>query len=290
MRKLFILANLHSGKQNTEKKINALLRRVKAENLSHAVFYTSSEVNQVREHLDDSYTDLVVLGGDGTLNQAVNGLVQNIPLSIIPCGTGNDYAKCFSLGKRLDEHIETALFGQETAVDIGVCNGRKFLNGVGIGFDGQIVADMIQEKTWIKGPAKYYYHVLKILASYKSRTFQYTVDDRDHQKDLILLCIAKGTTFGGSFVLTPKARLDDGLLHICEIGELSAPRRFANIARLQKGTHYVLPEVLFSTAQSLMISGNQLLFAHIDGEFFGSPPFEFAVIKHGLTVRQIHPQ
>ncbi len=285
MRKLFILANLHSGKHKTQAVLSALLERIQKENLDHTVLYTSAEFNRVKENLDSTYTDLIVLGGDGTLNQAVNGLIHNIPLSIIPCGTGNDYAKCFSLGRNLTEQIETALFGQETTVDVGVCNGRKFLNGVGIGFDGQIVADMIHEKTWIKGPAKYYYHVLKILASYKSRIFHYSIDNHEHQKKLILLCIAKGTTFGGSFVLTPKAKLNDGLLHICEIGELSPLRRFLNVARLQKGSHDVLPEVLFSTAKALSIQENPLLFAHIDGEYFENPPFEFSVIKGGLKVR-----
>lgn len=285
MRKLFILANLHSGKRKTQHVLDHLLKRVTKENLDHAVFHTHPQENGVSLHFDASFSDLIVLGGDGTLNQAVNGLAYEVPMSIIPCGTGNDYAKRFALGKTVASQIETALFGTAINVDLGVCNGRKFLNGVGIGFDGQIVADMVNEKTWITGPAKYYYHVLKILASYQAKPFDYVIGKQPFQKKLILLCIAKGTTFGGSFVLTPQAKLNDGLLHICEIGNVSPLRRFLNIGRLQKGSHNTLPEVLFTSSESLHILENPQLFAHIDGEYFGNPPFEFSVIKSGLRVR-----
>lgn len=288
MKKIFVLTNPTSGKRKALKALATLEEVLAADQVPYESHLTRVDCNgwqTVEQSLDETFTDLIILGGDGTINEAVNGLRRDIPVSIIPCGSGNDYVKCLDLGKTLHEQVETAISGKTKLVDIGICNNRKFLNGVGVGFDGQIVADMVSQKTWLKGAAKYYYHVLKILSSYKAKPFDFTLDQTNHQKDLILLCVAKGTTFGGSFKLTPDAVLDDGKLHICEIGDLKPLRRFLNISRLESGSHVELKEVLIHRAEELVINEQPQLHAHIDGEYFGNPPFRFSVLKGGLTVR-----
>ncbi|MEP4532303.1 MAG: diacylglycerol kinase family protein [Cyclobacteriaceae bacterium] len=288
MKKIFVLTNPTSGKRTALKALAILEKVLTTDQVPYESHLTQTDRNgweTVGQELDETFTDLIILGGDGTINEAVNGLNYKIPVGIIPCGTGNDYAKCFNLGKSLQEQIQTAISGRIKPVDIGVCNDRKFLNGVGVGFDGQIVADMISQKTWLQGAAKYYYHVLKILSSYKAKTFDYKLNKERHKKDLILLCVAKGTTFGGSFKLTPNAVLDDGKLHVCEIGDLKPLRRFLNISRLEGGSHTVLKEVQMYQAEELMINEQPQLHAHIDGEYFGNPPFRFSVLTGGLRVR-----
>ncbi len=268
--------------------LQKLVSVLKGHKLEHEIFYTERDKNGtviLEQHFNENFTDLIILGGDGTLNEAVNGLKYDTPISIIPTGSGNDYVKCLNLGQSLEDQIETALFGQVMRVDLGLCNGRKFLNGVGVGFDGQIVADMVREKTMIKGPAKYYYHVLKILASYAPKSFSFTDDHGTHKKKLILLCIAKGTTFGGSFKLNPEAKLADGFLHVCEVGELHPIKRFLSIPALSKGKHGRLKEVRFFKTNSLIIENQTELNAHIDGEYFGNPPFKFSVMEKALQVR-----
>ncbi len=238
---------------------------------------------------------MIVIGGDGTINEAVNGLKYEIPVSLLPAGTGNDYAKSLALGTRLEEQIRIAIYGEPQSVDIGICNDRKFLNGVGIGFDGQIVADMIQKRTMLHGPAKYYYHVLKNLSSFEAKNFKVEHAGKVQVKSLILLCIAKGTTFGGSFRLTPHAQLSDGLLHVCEIGDVSPSKRFMNINKLQNGTHIRIPEVEIFSSTAMIVSGDPSLNAHIDGEYFGHPPYEFKLLingikfRRGMRVKGLHP-
>ncbi|MEP4598688.1 MAG: diacylglycerol kinase family protein, partial [Cyclobacteriaceae bacterium] len=191
MKKIFVLTNPTSGKRTALKVLAILEKVLTTDQVPYESHLTQTDRNgweTVEQGLDETFTDLIILGGDGTINEAVNGLNYKIPVGIIPCGTGNDYAKCFDLGKTLQEQIRTAISGRITPVDIGVCNDRKFLNGVGVGFDGQIVADMISQKTWLQGAAKYYYHVLKILSSYKAKTFDYKLNKERHKKDLILLC------------------------------------------------------------------------------------------------------
>lgn len=237
-------------------------------------------------HLDPTHTDLVVIGGDGTINEAVNGMGESkAVLSILSNGTGNDFIKNITIGPTVDEQLDTVVHGKTRTIDLGVCNGRKFLNGVGIGFDGQIVRDMLHKKTWLSGHAAYYYHVLRILASYKERTFQFSLDDTAMEKDLILMTVGNGTTFGGGFKLTPHAQLDDGLLDVCLIGPISAARRFLNVPSLSKGTHHHLPEIDLIKTKTLKIAANPLLEGHIDGEHMGTPPFKIEIADKALTVR-----
>jgi YegS/Rv2252/BmrU family lipid kinase len=288
-RLIFVVANPASGKpKRLDHIINELVDFLDNYSLKYEVFLTSRSKNAwriVEKNFDENFTDLLIIGGDGTINEAINGLKYDVPVSFIPNGTGNDYVKTLNIGGSLREQLEVLRVGRIKKVDLGVCNARKFLNGVGVGFDGQIVADMVGKKSILKGPVKYYYHVLSILASYRSRIFNYTIDTNQQSKNLILLCVAKGTTFGGSFKLTPQAKLDDGLLHYCEIGKINGLRRFLNIHKLQGGSHNTLPEVRLGSATSISIAANNQLHAHIDGEYFGQPPFDFGVIKAGLKVR-----
>lgn len=288
-RNLFIVANPKSGTHKLEDILHELVAFLDSlEEIEYEVYLTSKKRNAwktVETNFTESFTDLVIIGGDGTINEAINGLKFNVPVSIIPNGTGNDFVKNINIGTSLEDYLEVILNGTSMTIDLGLCNGRKFINGVGVGFDGQIVADMQHKKSWLKGPAKYYYFVLRILASYKARKFKFVRDKSIREKDLILLCVANGTTFGGSFKLTPDAKLNDTVLDVCEIGNISPMKRFANIHRLKNGTHSQIKEVTIHNVQQLRIEANPELHAHIDGEYFGNPPFDFRILPNALKIR-----
>ena len=142
-RRLFIVANPSTGTKHLEYILRELMDFCVARDFEFEIFLTAASQNAwktVEKPLDESYTDLVVIGGDGTLNEAINGLKYNIPVSIIPNGSGNDFVKNINIGHDLEDQIQVLRTGKVKHIDLGVCNGRKFINGVGIGFDGQIVA------------------------------------------------------------------------------------------------------------------------------------------------------
>ena len=166
MRKIFIIWNPFAG-GNASKICKRLSEKLDQEHIEYQDFdthETKSATKTVEQLLDSSFSDLIIIGGDGTINEAVNGLECDIPVSIIPAGTGDDFIKNVSLGKSLEEQFHTAINGTIKRMDLGQCNDRKFVNGVGIGFDGQIVEDMESKRVpLLKGHADYYYHVLRIL-------------------------------------------------------------------------------------------------------------------------------
>lgn len=287
-RKLFILANRTAGSKKAESLVADLRSFLESAGLSYEIYDTDATKSATKtlEMLDDSFTDLVIVGGDGTINEAINGLTADIPVSIIPSGTGNDFVKNVNLGRKGREQLETAVHGTIKQVDVGLCNDRKFLNGVGIGFDGQIVEDMFSKRVLLlKGHAAYYYHVLRILGSYKEKQFTYEIDGKKEEKELILLTIGNGTTFGGGFKLMPEAKIDDSLLEVCAIGKLAPLLRFLNVNKLSNGTHGKMDMVHFYQADTVRVGENPLLFAHIDGERMGQPPFELKVLPGALKLR-----
>ncbi len=255
--------------------------------ISFQIQETNSNATQtVSDLLDDRFSDLVIIGGDGTINEAVNGLTRDVPVSIIPSGTGNDFIKNIEVGENIKRQFETALHGTVRFIDLGLCNKRKFINGVGVGFDGQIVEDMASKRVpLLSGHAAYYYHVLRILGGYKEKMVHYEIEGIRLRKKLILLTIANGTTFGGGFKLTPHAKIDDGFLDICEIGKLSPIRRFLHITKLSNGTHESLKCVQFRQAKVVKVDSHPLLYAHVDGERMGQPPFYISIIPKSLKVR-----
>ena len=142
-RKLLVVTNPSSGGSRKNQKI---LRELTAFLITNefgtVVRATEMEQNArriIENELDNSFSDLVIVGGDGTINETVNGLQLDIPMTIIPAGTGNDFVKNISLGKTLQEQFEVLLKDNIRPIDLSKCNGRRFTNGVGIGFDGQIV-------------------------------------------------------------------------------------------------------------------------------------------------------
>ncbi|MBV6647949.1 MAG: diacylglycerol kinase family lipid kinase [Cyclobacteriaceae bacterium] len=288
-RKVFVLVNPNSGSRHTRKLVNELSQFLLASNIAFHIAETSVSTRgteTVRTQLDASFTDLVIVGGDGTINESINGLDFDIPVSFLPAGTGDDFVKTLDIGKTLQDRLKIIAEGLVHTIDLGVCNGRKFINGVGIGFDGQIVADMQHRKVpLLSGQAKYYYHVLHILSSYRDRKFDLKIEEEKDIRQLILMTVANGTTFGGGFKLTPRAKIDDGLLDVCEVGKISALRRYLNILRLQNGTHHVLKEVNMYRTSQISIEENQLLEGHIDGEYLGKPPFEIKTLSNALKIR-----
>ncbi|MEQ9009302.1 MAG: diacylglycerol kinase family lipid kinase [Ekhidna sp.] len=287
-RKIFVIWNPFAGGKALKicKKLSETLNN---QEVDYQVFDTNeskSATTTVSEFLDASFTDLIIIGGDGTINESVNGLKHDIPVSILPAGTGDDFIKNVAIGKTLEVQIDTAINGEIKRIDLGQCNDRKFVNGVGIGFDGQIVEDMASKRVpLLRGHAAYYYHVPRILGGYKERSFDYQIDNQSLKKDLILLTVGNGTTFGGGFKLMPEATIDDGLLEICEIGKVSGLRRFLNINKLSNGTHGSLDEINFYKAKSVKVEANDMLFAHIDGERMGQPPFELKILPKAMQLR-----
>jgi len=235
---------------------------------------------------EKTYTDLLIVGGDGTINEAINGLGnKQIPVSVISFGTGNDTIKHIQQQFDFEYQLKTAFDGRIKRIDMGECNGKLFLNGIGMGFDGKVVQRMAERGKKFQGYFSYLAEVLRILLSYKEKTIDAEFNGENLQKDILLMTITKGTTFGGGFLINPYAKNDDGLLDICVIGKIPNLVRVNYVLRMKDGKHRNLKPVSFHKAKEVYIRENPFIVAHMDGEFIGNPPFRIKVNPKSLGFR-----
>jgi len=286
---ILIVVNPAAGKSSYEKRLHFLKEELKIAEVNYELFFTKYEgrgdLMKIIEN-DASMTEVIVMGGDGTLNYVVNEIQgTNLPISIVSNGTGNDSVK--SLHGELDfkKQVDIALHGQIQKFDLGICNGRYFVNGVGIGFDGEVVKKMVERGSKKGRHIDYLLTVLRILAGFREKEVSFSLNNERVEKRILLMTISNGTTFGGGFILNPFAKTNDGMLDICIFNELSPVKRFWHLPKLKDGTHDKIRETEFHLATSIKIDPTNELVAHMDGEYIGHPPFNISIEKEALLIR-----
>ena len=289
-RHLCIVINPAAGKALFQQKLTLLQQRLHIQNITFKTFFTPGQ--DIKGYLSlffqehQELNEVIVLGGDGTLNYAVNELAgENIIFSQISNGTGNDSIKSLHGILDFDQQLEIALSGYIKAFDLGICNGQYFINGVGIGFDGMVVQEMLRSGQKKKSHLAYLVTVLKTIARFREKKLQFTIDDRSYDQDVFLMTISNGRTFGGGFVINPHAKTDDGLLDICLIDPISVVQRIRHLPKLKDGSHGKIKEVQFFTAKKVAVQYAAELVAHLDGEFIGNPPFDIGLANQKLLFR-----
>jgi diacylglycerol kinase (ATP) len=215
---------------------------------------------------------VIVLGGDGTLHEAANGLLRarvadRPPIGILAAGTGNDYAKMAgTAGLGVAEAVRRLRGGRTRRFDVGEAWGEYFLNSVGIGFDAEVAREINHSKRG-GGLAAYLLAVLRVIARFQAFEASVEADDRRFTDRLLLLEIGIGPCVGGGFRLTPFAEPDDGLLDICAVERLSIPGILAKLPLAMLGRHTGLRQVRsFRTTRLAVESAQGPLHAQFDGE------------------------
>ncbi|MGH7733006.1 MAG: diacylglycerol/lipid kinase family protein, partial [Gemmatimonadales bacterium] len=215
---------------------------------------------------------LLVLGGDGTVHEAANGILGSrapeLPLiGVIPCGTGNDFAKLAgTMHCGPDEAIRRLANGTLARFDVGEAWGEFFVNSAGIGLDAD-VAHALGTVKRLRGTAAYAVALLRALRTFRPRRLDVTVGDETWSDRWTAVVLGNGPVEGGSFRLTPHARPDDGELDLCAVTELPMARLLALIPTLFWGGHGRYREVRLRRVTTVTVrSPDEPLRLHLDGE------------------------
>lgn len=288
-RNMLIVINPASGRSSYEKKLGYLEVKIREYGFEHSNFFTERGGKKKLTHFLEQHpriNEIILLGGDGTLNYVVNETLENpLPLGIVSNGTGNDSVKSLHGAMKLDEQVEIVLWGEVKRFDLGLCNGKAFVNGLGIGFDGEVVQRMADRNNKRGNHLDYLMTVLRTVAGFKEKPISFTLDDTKFERKVLLMTVSNGTTFGGGFKINPLARADDGYLDICVVNEISPWLRFWHLPKLRTGAHRRLKKVEFFKAKKVHLHSSDELVAHLDGEFVGHPPFEISILPAVLKVR-----
>jgi len=254
-------------------------------------------IELAKSAVDHSYPLVVSVGGDGTINEIVNGLYEtgnmaDVMLGIISTGTGADYIRTMGLPRDYQEACRRLLAPRRQLVDLGIAhyrdNGqaaqRIFVNFAGLGFDAEVVKTTTQRFKALGRTASYLMGLLSTLLFYANREVTISLDGQTETMTACTIVVGNGRYGGGRMLIAPEASLDDGLLDVIIIGNISKPDLLWSLPRIYKGTHLSHPKVTMKRVAEVKIETALPASLQADGELLGETPARFQVLPAALNL------
>lgn len=264
---ILVVINVQAGNGLANKVYSEYFRFLKKNQLNFFPYQTTGIADQqnIEKLLAHREFNIVsVLGGDGTVNIVINAIGKGRQkLHIIPCGTGNDLTTKLFNFRSVSDHFANVISGKTRSIDVFKCNDRKFLVSFGIGFDGA-VCERVEEMRNKRLPKflAYWAGIFSIIFGYK----EVEIEIDGSNKKIFLLSLANNDRFGGGFKIAPNAILDDGLLELVIVKNISVIERLLNLLKLKAGKHLNLPIVEYTRVKEKAIYCHKAVPAHVDGE------------------------
>ena len=243
--------------------------------------YPSHATELARQAGEQGYEMVVAMGGDGTVHEVVNGIMQ-LPegkrpiLGVVPVGSGNDFAHAIGIPMESDHALAHALKGEPSTIDLGLMtddHGRKeyFGNTLGIGFDA-IVTIRSHRLILVRGFLMYLTAVIQtIFLNHNPAQVQFETDQEQWRDFVLMTTFCNGGREGGGFMLSPDSKMTDGLLEYLTVRKVSRAMMFRLVPEFMKGTHRRFTEqIRMGTFKKLTMSSDRPLYLHSDGEIYTS--------------------
>jgi len=259
----------------------------------HAVELTVNAINL-------GYKRLIAVGGDGTLNEVVNGVfIQNkvptleVVIGVIAVGTGNDWSRMYEIHSTYEGKVEAIKSGKLFLQDVGkveyeeskVQQSRYFANAGGVGFDAEVARRTNRLKeSGHSGKILYMGSLVRALFDYKPSQINISVDGEKVGGKVFSLTIGIGRYNGGGMMQLPNAVSDDGLFDVTVIRQIRRFEVIRNIYRLYNGTILSHPKISGYKGKQVIISSDLPIGLEVDGESLGVSPFTFSVIPQSINV------
>jgi len=283
-----VILNPSSGRERGPEHVELLTTRLKHRYDDVTIVVTSGDGDAERAAtiaVADGCDALFVAGGDGTLNETMNGLVTagglaEVVVGIIPFGTGNDFAAALGIPLEAEPALEILLQGRERAVDLGEVNGRVFVNTSGGGFIAEVSAAVTPHLKTIAGRLAYLIGGAQVLFEFEPVGASVTLSPGPVQvsRSLYAFAVCNSRLIAGGRLIAPEALIDDGLLDVCLIEAMSAIEFVALARKVADGEHVKDPRVLYFQAQSARIELDRAVHVNTDGEVFEDTQCDYRVL------------
>ena len=228
---------------------------------------------------------IVSLGGDGTHHYVLNGIVgSEIPLGIIPCGSGNDFAKGLGIPTRARAAAEALLAGNTRRIDLARVGNTFYGCIAGAGFDSVVTRYANERVRRLRGSWAYAWSILRCLKSYRPEPLKITSEAQEFSGEVIFAVVGNNVSYGGGIHLTPRAKLDDGLLDVCIVPHLGKFELLRWVPSAYRGEHLRHPRIIYFQARKVSLSTTSRLELFGDGEFMQELPATIEIVPLVLPV------
>lgn len=255
-----------------------------------------------RQALYNGYEMIVAVGGDGTVNEVVNGFFDagapinpDAVLGVLPRGTGCDFVKTLGIAKDASAASRTLRGHKVKRCDLGhfTCSDdrgntidRYFVNIADFGIGGETVRRVNRTTKAFGGFASFLYGAVGTLLTYRSKKVKVQIDE-SYVNELLInnIVVANGQYFGGGMWVAPNAKIDDGLFDILIVKHMSRLQSLSNIPKLYKGTHVHHPNVEYVRGKTIVAESSEVVLLDVEGEQIGRLPARFDIIPSSINVK-----
>ncbi len=249
-----------------------------------------------REAAVGGATLLVVVGGDGSVNEVANGIhdLEETEIAVIPRGTGWDFVRTFGIPHKLDGALEVALSGRTRTIDLGRARYRApdgedaesfFANVASAGMSGAIAQRANESTKALGGKVSYLWATLTVFSRWQNSELRVSVDDEIRGGRMHDVVVANGRCFGGGMKICPEAEPDDGLFDVLTIGDLTKRDLLTTLPKTFWGGHLPHPKAELLRGAVVSVDSTEPLPVELDGEQPGTTPVRFEIVPRALRVR-----
>lgn len=228
---------------------------------------------------------IVSVGGDGTHHYVLNGIVgSEIPLGMIPCGSGNDFAKGLGIPIQARAAAEVLRAGNTRRVDLGRVGSTVYGCIAGAGFDSVVTRYANERVRRLRGSRAYAWSILRCFENYRPEPLEIVSDAQEFSGEVSFAVVGNNVSYGGGIHLTPRAKLDDGLLDVCIVPYLRKLELLRWLPRAYRGEHLQHPRIIYFQARKVALSTTSRLELFGDGEFMQELPATIEIAPRVLPV------
>ena len=249
-----------------------------------------------RKAVDDGAELLVAVGGDGTVNEVVNGIAgrDSVELAVIPCGTGWDFVRTYGIPRSLDEALHVMQDGRLREIDVGRASFRSwegqreeryFANIASAGMSGAIAKRANETSKALGGKLSYFWATLAVFSRWQTSELTVSVGDETRTGRMHDVVVANGRYFGGGMMICPEAEPDDGAFDVLLIGNLTKRDLLLTLPKTYRGRHLPHPKAELLRGPRVEIQAAEALPLELDGEQPGATPARFEVVPRALRLR-----
>ena len=298
--KTIFLVNPASANGSTGRRWPELARRAAAAGLEGATLFSERQghlAELAREAALDGAELLVVVGGDGSVNEVANGLAglgRQPEVAIVPRGTGWDFSRTFGIPRKVDDAVHVALEGDVRTIDVGRASYRawdgsdattSFANVASAGMSGAIAQRANETTKALGGKASYLWATFAVFSGWEATEIEVVVDGERRTGRMFDVVVANGRFFGGGLQICPEAEPDDGLFDVLTIGDVTKRDLVLTMPKMYRGTHLPHPKAELLRGPSVTVTSETPLPIELDGEQPGTTPVTFEVAAGALRLR-----
>ncbi len=301
--KFFFLINPNAGNEGGEREWPKIVEILNKKELQYEFAFTKA-VGHAEEiiisKIGEGFRKIVIVGGDGTLNETINGVMKqtsisttDIYLGLIQMGTGNDWARYYGFDQDYEKAIARLISNKSVRQDVGkidylVENQKKsayFINIAGLCFDSAVVkATNIMKERGHRTKSAYLISLLRSLIKYKPWTLKIIINNQILEGKFLSISIGNGRFSGGGMKQTPEAIINDGFLDVTVYENMPKFKIVTNIKKLYNGKILEIKGVRSFRTKSFRIESEQTIYAETDGEIIGTAPYEISIVADSINV------